>query len=268
MSYKDIILEKENGVVRLTLNRPDKLNATTPNMRSELLEGLNEVSRDDSVRVVIITGAGRGFCSGADIRVFMAPRLKKEANKTQPSTRRSLLTPVGGWALSLARFEKPIIAAINGVAVGAGLGITLSCDVRIASEKAQFGAAWVKRGLVPDLGTTYLLPKIVGVDRAVRLMYTGEIIDAAEAERIGLVSEVVPHDSLMEAANELGRRIATGPPIAQELIKRAVFRQISRDMIQQIDFETYAQGICHGSEDHKEGIAAFLEKREAKFKGV
>jgi len=164
-------------------------------------------------------------------------------------------------------FEKPTIAAINGVAAGAGLSYALYCDIRIAAESARFGAIWVRRGLVADAGATYLLPRIVGLEKSLELMYTGEIIGAREAERIGLVSRVVPDEDLMKEARELALKIAQGPPITIGLTKRAVYREILKELLAEIDFENVANTICHETEDFKEGVRSFLEKRPAQFKG-
>ena len=264
MKYQDLILEKEDGIATLTLNRPDKLNAISMTMRDELPEAIDEVRGDDEVRVLIVTGAGRGFCSGADV-ASQAARLTGE--KAEQS-RRSLLAPLGIWGVLLAELEKPVIAAVNGVAAGAGLSFALLCDIRIAAESARFSAIWRRIGLIADIGATYFLPRILGVEKALELMYTGDIIDAREAERIGLVSRVVPDDDLMKVTRELATKIAKGPPIAIELMKRAVYRDILSGLRVKLDFETYAQDICRRSEDHKEGVTAFLEKREAHFKGI
>ena len=264
MKYQDLILEKEDGIATLTLNRPDKLNAISMTMREELPKAIDEVRGDDEVRVLVVTGAGRGFCSGADV----AGQAARIAGGKLEESRRSLLAPVGSWGVPLAELEKPTIAAVNGVAAGAGLSFALLCDIRIAAESARFGAVWVRRGLIADVGATYFLPRILGVEKALELMYTGDIIDAREAERIGLVSRVVPDDDLMKVTRELATKIAKGPPIAIELMKRAVYRDILSGLRVKLDFETYAQDICRRSEDHKEGVTAFLEKREAHFKGI
>ncbi len=264
MKYQSLILEKEDGIATLTLNRPDKLNAINMIMREELPKAIDEVRGDDEVRVLVVTGAGRGFCSGADV----ASQAASIAGEKVEESRRSLLAAVGIWGVCLAELEKPTIAAVNGVAAGAGLSITLLCDIRISAQSARFAAVWVRRGLVADVGATYFLPRIVGVEKALELMYTGDIIDASEAERIGLVSRVVPDDDLMKVTGELANKIAKGPPLAIELMKRAVYRDIVSGLGASLDFETYAQNICYRSEDHKEGVASFLEKREAHFKGV
>jgi len=259
-NYECIKLEVGNGIATLTLNRPDKLNAFNNTMTKEIEMVLDDASQNDDIRVIVVTGAGRGFCSGADVSNMSA--------RKEPRSRRSPLTILGDFGLSLARFEKPIIAAINGVAAGAGLSIAVLCDIRIAAEDARFAASWVKRGLIPDVGATYLLPKLIGIEKAYELMYTGDIIDAATAKEIGLVSHVVPQDELMRTANELATKVAKGPPIAMQLIKRVVFRSMLEDLTSQFVFETYAQNICYSSEDYKEGVASFMEKREAQFKGI
>jgi len=151
--------------------------------------------------------------------------------------------------------------------VGGGLSFALLCDIRIASDKARFGAVWVNRGLVPDVGATYLLPRTIGLDRALELCYTGEIIDAGEAERIGLVTRVVPHDDLMNVVNQLAARIAKGPSVAIELMKRGIYRAVGGDYAGSLDFESYAQNFCFQSEDFKESVAAFMEKRDPRFQG-
>lgn len=264
MKYQDIILEKEDGIATLTLNRPDKLNAISVAMREELPEAIDEVRGDDDVRVLVVTGAGRGFCSGADVGGQAARIAGEEVTKS----RRSILAPLGIWGFPLVELEKPTIAAVNGVAAGAGVSIALLCDIRIAAQSARFTAAWVRRGLIADVGATYFLPRIVGVEKALELMYTGDIIDVREAERIGLVSRVAPDDDLMKVTRELATKIAKGPPIAIELMKRAVYRDILSDLGTKLDFETYAQNVCYQSEDYKEGVSSFFEKREAHFKGM
>ncbi len=263
MDYGDMILEKEDGIAILTLNRPEKLNAISMEMREGLVKVAEDVSRDDGIKVLIVTGAGRGFCSGADVS-GQAARIAGELEMP----RWYVLEPTGAWLMPLRNLSKPTIAAVNGIAAGIGWTLALVCDMIIASEQARFGAIWVKRALIPDGGITYLLPRVMGTAKALELMLTGEIIDAREAERWGLVNRVVPHEELMKAARELATKIAKGPPIAIELTKRAVLRGLENDFERQLDFESYAQNICRGTEDHKEGVRAFLEKREPAFRGL
>jgi len=263
MTYGDMILEKEDGIAILTLNRPEKLNAISMEMREGFAKVVEEVCNDDEIKVLIITGAGRGFCSGADVGGQMA-RVSEEVK----IPRSFLLEPLGAFLLPIRNLGKPTIAAVNGIAAGIGLSLALLCDIIIASDQARFSAIWVKRALIPDGGATYLLPRIVGTGKALELMFTGDIIDAKEAERLGLVNRVVPHQDLMKEAKELAGKIAKGPPITLELTKRAVYKSLQNDLERQLDFETYAQNICLGTDDHKEGVKAFLEKRDPVFRGI
>lgn len=261
MVYKELILTKEEGVAIVTLNRPEKLNALSGVMLTELPKVLEDIQGDSDVRVMVLTGAGRGFCSGADTSILSATG---EGRSSIDSVTERLLGP---WVLSMRDMPKPIIAAVNGVALGVGFSLALACDIRIASDNARFSMMFVRWGLIPGCGATYFLPRTVGHSKACELMFTGEIFDAREAERIGLVSRVVPHDELMGVTKELAKRIAGGPPIAVGFIKRAIYKGIEGDLASQLEFETYAQGICFQTEDHREAGRAFMEKREAKFRG-
>lgn len=261
---EELIYACEEGVARLTLNRPDKLNACTGAMYEGMCRVVEEVRDDDSVKVLIITGTGRAFCVGSDVEARLAVR---SGGGRLEKSRKEMVQPVGWFASAIHNVSKPTIAAVNGIAVGAGLSIALLCDIRIASEEARFGAIWVKRGLIPDAGGTYLLPRIVGLDKALEFAFTGDIIDAKEAERIGLVTKVVPYDDLMKVVNELALKIAKGPSVAIELMKRGMHRGLYADLDSQLDFEGYAQNLCFQTEDCKEAIAAFKEKREARFQG-
>ncbi len=254
MPHEDLILEKKDGIATVTLNAPDKMNALTQGMREGLMRIGGDFAEDDDVRVVIVTGAGRGFCAGAD--------LTSGGGGTTPN-RRQRLESVGPshGSETFFKIDKPVIAAVNGACVGAGFSLALSMDIRIASENARFGAVFVRRGFVPDCGASHWLPQAVGMSKAFELMYTGDIIDAAEAERIGLVSRVVPADELMGAANELAARIAAQPPISVELSKRMLYRGVLDRVNRQIELETRGQQMCGGSEDNREAIRAFLEKR-------
>jgi len=264
MEGKDLILEKDGHIAVLTLNRPDKMNAISAEMRENLPLALKEVQEDDNLRVLIITGAGRGFCSGADVAVQAA----RAAGQQVETSRKSILQLVGYLILGFEKINKPIIAAINGIAAGVGLTITLACDVRIASTNARFSAIWVKRGLIADGGATFLLPLVVGMEKALELTFTGDIIDAQEAERIRLVSRVVPQEELMTRAKELAQKIASGPPISVELVKRVMWEKIRNQLREQLLFESYAQNLCRTTQDQKEAVKAFMEKREPQFKGL
>jgi len=264
MQYEDLLLEKDDsGVATLTLNVPKKLNALTVKMGMNLPLAVDEVARDDSVRVLIVTGAGRGFCSGADVSAL---QLLTGAAEQSRFNRLQVI----GWPAAdiFPKLLKPTIAAINGPCVGAGLSLALSCDIRIASETARFGVAQVARALVPDFGLTFYLPLATGMSNALELMYTAELIDATEALRIGLVSRVVPPDDLIKTARELASKIVQQAPLSIELTKKMVWRGLFDRLMRQLDLETDSIRICRQSEDHLESVKAFLEKKPLpKFKG-
>jgi len=264
MEGKDLILEKDGPIAILTMNRPDKMNAINAEMRELFPRALQEVQEDDNLRALIITGAGRGFCSGADVAVQAA----RAAGQQADTSRKTLLALVGNFILGFEKINKPVIAAINGIAAGVGLTMTLVCDVRIASSSARFSAIWVKRGLIADGGATLLLPLTVGLEKALELCFTGEVIDAKEAERIRLVSRVVPAEELMTRAKELAQKIAAAPPVSVELAKRVMWEKIRNQLREQLLLESYAQNICRTTQDQKEAVKAFMEKREPQFKGL
>ena len=263
MAYEDLLLEKEGGIATITLNVPEKLNALTRKMSRSLPLVADDIAKDEEVRVVIVTGAGRGFCSGADVSAMAGG-----SGTTQPSLYERL--QVIGWPHYdvFPRLNKPVIAAINGACVGGGFSLALSCDIRIASETARFGVAQVARALVPDYGLTHYLPLAIGLSRALELMFTAEIIDAAEAERLGIVSRVVSPDELMKVTRELAAKIAQQAPIPVELTKKMVWQGLFDDLTRQIDLETGAQQICFQTEDFRDSVRAFLEKQpQPQFKG-
>ncbi len=263
MAYEDLLLEKEGGIATITLNVPEKLNALTRKMSRSLPLVADDIAKDEEVRVVIVTGAGRGFCSGADVSAMTGG-----SGATRPSRYERL--QVIGWPHYdvFPRLNKPVIAAINGACVGGGFSLALSCDIRIASETARFGVAQIARALVPDYGLTHYLPLAIGMSRALELMFTAEIIDAAEAERLGIVSRVVPPDELMKVTRELAAKIAQQAPIPVELTKKLVWQGLFDDLTRQIDLETWAQQICFQTEDFRDSVRAFLEKQPPpQFKG-
>ena len=264
MESKELILEKEGHVAILTLNRPDKLNAISLNMRVDLPLALQEVQEDDDLRALIITGAGKGFCSGADVAVQAA----RAAGQQAETSRKTILQLTGALILGFEKINKPVIAAVNGIAAGVGLTLALASDIRLASAQARFSAIRVKRGLIADGGATLLLPLIVGLEKALELAFTGDILDAQEAERIGLVSKVVPPEDLMIRAKDLAKKIATNPPISVELVKRVMLEKFRNQFREALFFESYAQGVCRTTQDQKEAVKAFMEKREPVFKGV
>ena len=265
MSYETMILHKEEGIAVMTLNRPEKLNAVSPAMWWELSRAIEEVQSDDEIRVLILTGAGRGFCAGADVAETLTLAVSGQA---PPRTKDQLKEPVGIAGLRLARLGKPTVAAVNGVAAGMGFSLAAACDIRIASERARFTNAFVRMGLIPDNGLTYFLTRLAGLAKALEIMYTCGTVNATEAERIGLVNRVVPHDDLMKVTMDLARKIVEGAPLAVEMTKQTAIKALNSDLEELISFETYAQKVCLESQDFKEGVAAFLEKRPPVFKGL
>jgi len=263
MTYKCLLYETKDGIATLTLNRPERLNALGDTLRDDLFGALMQASADPQVRVLVITGAGRGFCSGGDVKSM---KERNEAAEAPPLTDR--YAPLRDRTIfSMRDCPKPIIAAVNGAAAGAGMNLALACDIRIASTAAKFSQAFVKRGLHPDWGGSYFLPRLVGTAKAAELIFTGDSIDAAKALELGIVNAVVTPEELMNEAYKLARKIADGPPVAIALAKRAIYRSEHSDLRGALEFETFAQNVCHETEDSKEGIKAFIEKRAPVFKG-
>lgn len=248
------------GVATVTLNRPDKLNAFTGTMREDLLEALRGCERDEAVRVVVITGAGRAFCAGGDVEYMSG--LQKSGDVT---SFRRLLDAGRDVILQIASMPKPVLAAINGVAAGAGCNLALACDYRIAAENAKLSESFVRIGLHPDWGGTWLLPRLVGRSRAAEILMTGRMVEAAEALAIGMVDRVV--SDLAEETRKLAAAIAAAPPIAIAGIKRAIGASGQNDLRAQIELESEHQLRCFRSADAAEGMAAFFEKRGAAFSG-
>lgn len=263
MTYQCLLYETKDGVATLTLNRPDRLNALGDTLREDLFDAVTRSSADPEIRVMVITGAGKGFCSGGDVKAMNEAREGQRERplieKVAPGRDRTLL--------ALREAPQPIIAAVNGAAAGAGMNLALGCDIRIASTSAKFSQAFVRRGLHPDWGGTYFLPRLVGMAKACELIFTGDVIDAPEALRLGLVSQVVAPDALMPTVHELARRIAAGPPVAIRLAKRSLYHNADSDLRTALEVETFAQNLCFDTEDAREGIRAFVEKRAPAFRG-
>lgn len=263
MAYEEIIYTVEDMVATITLNRPERMNALTGVTYQEAEQALREADADNEVRAVIITGAGRGFCSGDDVRAMPgAPSAEQLAQSKIPVKGRP--TPL---AAALLAFEKPLIAAVNGAAVGWGMDLALFCDIRIASDRARFGEVYVLRGLIADIAGFYILPLVVGLSKAYELLLTGDIIDAQEAERIGLVSKVVPHDELMPAAKELATKIANLPPVAMRMTKQAVRKGLAYNLEALGEYHAHALRVLFATEDFREGSTSVLERRQPVFKG-
>jgi len=263
MSYECLLYASKDHVATLTLNRPERLNALGGTLREDLTDALTTAIDDPDIRVIVITGAGRGFCAGGDVKAMQdantAGRARPLLERVAPSRDRTVLL--------MRDSPKPLIAAVNGAAAGAGMNLALACDIRLAASTAKFSQAFVRRGLHPDWGGTYFLPRVVGMAKACELIFTGELIDAEQALRLGIVSAVHPPDRLLAATYELATKIAAGPPIAIRLARRALYRNLQEDLRAALEFETFAQNICADTDDAREGIRAFVEKREPKFSG-
>ena len=259
MEYEAILYTLDEGVLTITLNRPDVLNAINRKMTDELLDAFKKAERNASVRCIVLTGAGRAFSSGEDLKARQV-----EGNSDFGSTLRQRYNPV---ILKMRNIEKPVIGALNGVAAGAGCSLALACDLRVASDKARLIEVFVRVGLVPDSGSSFFLPRLVGLSKALEMAFLGDEVGADEALRLGLVNKVVPADELEAATRELAQRLAKGPTRAIGLAKRSINRALSMDLDQALEYEVFAQETAGASADHQEGIAAFSEKRPANFAG-
>lgn len=262
MSWEHVLLEKEDRVGTITLNRPEKYNAFGGFMRQHILEAVKELSEDKDVRVVVITGAGKAFCTGGDVNEFISGTSR---GMTQGVTgERPAMSQI---VLAINAMEKPVIAAVNGVAAGGGCNLALACDIRIASDRARFVQVFTRRGAHPDWGGSYFLPRLVGYAKAAELIFAGDSVDAQEALRIGLVNKVVPHEEFVQRTHELAERIAKNGPIPIALAKRGLQNFSKMDLPSALDYEAYVLGVTQKSEDFMEGFKAFLEKREPVFRG-
>jgi 2-(1,2-epoxy-1,2-dihydrophenyl)acetyl-CoA isomerase len=267
------------GVLVLTLNDPGTRNSLTEKLTEELTGEVDRFAHDPDLRVLVITGADPAFCSGANVRNFDRNiRAREESSNGAATTPWEQLDPSftarlnrtpGGPAivLQLHTLQKPSIAAVNGAAYGLGCGIALSCDFRVVSEKARFSEAFVRNGLIPADGSAWQLPKMIGIARTLWMQYTGEPIDGEEAARIGMANRVVPHEQLMETTLEMANTLAHGPTFSMALIKQLVYQGFGQTLPEHLTVATRAQNLARGTEDHKEGVRAFLEKRQPMFKG-
>lgn len=265
MDFKQIFYAKEDRVATITLNRPDKLNAYSEVMVHEILAALADARDDDGIRAVILTGAGRGFCSGGDISAdFQYPARyrghKMESMLEMRENMHQLVT-------FLRRFDKPTIAAVNGPAVAGGLTLALCCDFRIAAESARLGDTSLKFALIPDEGGAWLFPKFMGLQNALRMSLFSEVYPARRAQELGLVTDVVPDGALMTAAREWAARLADGPPIAIRITKRMMYKQESMEMDHALEDAALGTMVVNYCDDVKEGIKAFHEKRKPAFRG-
>lgn len=261
MSLETIDLKIENHVATVRLNRPEARNALNRKAYTELEQTFRDLQADGEVRCIIITGTDPAFCSGDDVKELMT------GDNPSHSRLRAVRPGTTPAATAILDCDRPVIAAVNGPAVGWGMDLSLFADFRIASEKARFGELFVRRGLVSDIGGLTRLPHIVGPQKAAELLYTGDIIDATTAQQIGLVLDVVPHDSLMVRAGELAAKIAANPPLAVRYLKEGLRRAYYGDYHEMGSWVSQTLGVLFTTEDHREGVASFLEKREPQFKG-
>ncbi|MDD5287506.1 MAG: enoyl-CoA hydratase-related protein [Dehalococcoidales bacterium] len=264
--YKEIIYSVDKQIATITLNRPETLNALTLRTHLELSQAIEEANNDEMVKVIVITGSGRGFCSGEDVKdVFLNPDAdswKGREVRLKHLQGENLIS--GGHRL--VEINKPSIAAVNGPAVGYGCDLTLLCTMRIASDRAKFGEVFLRVGLIPD-EALILLPRLVGLSKAYEMILTTDIIDAHEAEKIGLVNKVISHDELMSVTLELAQKIATKPPISVKLAMEGIRRGLNWQMREFMNYHSLAFSFCTETEDHQEGARAFIEKRQPRFKG-
>ncbi len=260
MADPTVLVEQADGIARLTLNRPEVRNALDLAMREELETALRALEADPQVRVLVVSGAGEHFCAGGDVRVMQAHRMTAaEGRERVEALNRAIL--------ALARFRTPTIAMVDGFAVGAGCNLALACDLVVASDRARFGEVFARIGLIPDGGGIHFLPRRVGLAKAKELVFTAEVIPATEAERIGLVNRVVPTAELGPETLGLARRIAEGPSGAHAMAKSLLNRSLALDLETSLYWEALVQGMMIESDDHREGLAAFFEKRAPRFSG-
>ena len=285
MAYEFIQTENREGVFIVTMHDPSTRNALGPQMADELMECLDNFEDDLSARVLLLTGTEPSFCSGANVRGFNQQIQDREAGKAdspEPDplpwgkmesqyASRGQKVALGGQAsrvpLRIHKLQKPSIAAVNGHAIGVGMGVALACDIRYAAQGAVFSEAFSRMGLIPGDGSCWQLPRLIGMSNTLLIQYTGDRIDGAEAHRLGIASKVLPDDELMDASLELATRLAKGPTQSLALIKYLVHKSLSMDFEEALDLAHVAQEQVRKTEDHKEAVQAFLEKRPAKFKG-
>ena len=259
--YETILLEKKNSVATIALNRPKKLNAFDGKMHEEVHAALDDVATDDEVRCLVFRGEGRGFSAGADLAGI------ESEDGERPDLGEYLRRTYSRMILKMAALEKPIVASLHGPVYGAGMGLALACDLRVAAESAKFSVAFVKIGLMPDAGVSFFLPRLVGLGRAMRMSMLGDAVEAQKALEIGLVNHLVPDDRLAAETSSLAERLATLPTQALGKIRQSLFTSFDGDLAAALEREAEGQTFCGFTDDHKEGVAAFFEKRAPTFTG-
>jgi len=262
MTYENIIYEKSEGVARITLNRPEAGNALNLPLADELWDAVKNLEADKDIRVLIVTGAGKIFCGGGDVRYLVSEMPKKNTIEV-----RDFLSQLGRPVMAIRDLKIPTIAAINGAAVGAGFDFLLHCDIRIAAETAKMGSTWIVNGVIPVMGGMFLLPRMVGLTKATEMILTGELIDAQEAYRVGLLNKVVPDDQLLHEAEKMARKLVNGPPLAISIAKDGLSRALDGNFPHELMHALYLQAACFKTDDFNEGLMAFLEKRKPNFLG-
>jgi 2-(1,2-epoxy-1,2-dihydrophenyl)acetyl-CoA isomerase len=261
--YETVLFEKGDGLATVSLNRPDKLNAFDGKMHEELHDALDSAASDDEVRCVVLRGEGRGFSAGADLRSEDLSREDGEVPDLGAYLRRTFSPSVR----KISGMDKPVLASLHGPVYGAGVGVALACDLRLAAESASFSVAFVKIGLMPDAGVSFFLPRVVGLGRAMEMSMLGDVVDAGEAYRIGLVNKVVPDERLEEETAALAGRLAAMPTQALGRIKHSLHSSFEGDLASVLEAEAEGQEFCGYTGDHAEGLAAFFEKRKPNFTG-
>ncbi len=261
MSEPHALYKVEESIALITLNRPEAKNSFSPEMIELWRTFLDEARADETVRVLIVTGKGDTFCSGGDIRDMAMGKLRRWEMK------KFLWEGVHRIALALEDLDKPVLAAINGAAMGAGLDMALMCDLRICSDQAKLSESYILLGLVPGDGGAYYLPRLVGLGKAFELLFTGDVLTPQEALEIGLVNRVVPHDRLMEETMKFAQKIASQPPLAVRMMKRAVYQAQSSSLRSHLDYISSQLALLSDTEDHQEAAKAFIEKRRPVFQG-
>ncbi len=267
MAYETIILEKTGHIARLTLNRPERLNALNERMFAELNGALDDVATDRGMRVLVLTGAGRAFCASADIKEERRGGDRLLGHMEPYQTYQFIRSGPQGVTLKLHQMDKPTIAMVNGLAIGDGFDWVLACDIRIGCEHARFMNAFLQMGLVSNTGATWLYPRAMGVNKALELLYTGDWLEAQQALELGVLNRLVPFEDLEAETTALADKIASKSPVANRMVKGMVYRGLGQSLEEHLPEAAQAEVLSLASEDHREALAAFLERRDPKFRG-